>query len=190
MSYYLPAIKAYFALYIKSISRAIPVELYVLVLVLFFIAAIVIISVKGLKKSIRPILVALLAAVVFLIYCHTVFFRTREAGAGINLRLFWSYRAESADLQSSLYVHNMLNVLMFVPVGLLLGCAFNDIGWKRMLVVALCLSVSIEVLQFILQKGFAELDDVMHNVLGAALGFGIYCSCAWVCRKIANIRKG
>lgn len=82
-----------------------------------------------------------------------------------------------------------MNVLMFVPVGLLLGCTYKDIGWKRMLVVALCLSVSIEVLQFILQKGFAELDDVMHNVLGAALGFGIYCLCAWIWRKIFGIKK-
>lgn len=189
MSYNLHAIKAYFALYIESISKAIPVEVYAALLGLLFTFALFAISIKGLKKSLHPILVALLVAVVFLVYCHTVFFRISDVGSGINLRPFWSYRADSSDLQSSLYVHNILNVLMFVPVGLLLGFAFNEIGWKRLLLVALCLSVSIEVLQFILHNGFSELDDVMHNVIGAALGYGIYCLCVLIWRKIASIRN-
>lgn len=189
MSYYLSAIKAYFAQYIDSISKAISVGLYVSLFGLLVIIAFILVSLKGMRRSLHPIVVILLVEFVFLIYCHTVFFRTSDVGSGINLRPFWSYRADSADLQNSLYVQNMLNVLMFVPVGMLLGCAFNNIGWKGLLLVSLCLSVSIEALQFILHKGFSELDDVMHNVIGAALGYGIYCLGVLIWRKIASIRN-
>lgn len=82
--------------------------------------------------------------------------------------------AENSDLHHSLYVEGLMNVLMFVPFGLLIGCAFKRVGWKKMLVASLCLSVLIEALQFILKRGFAEFDDVFHNTLGAILGYGLF----------------
>ena len=67
-----------------------------------------------------------------------------------------------------------MNVVVFVPVGLLLGIAIKDIRWWHALLTGVCLSVSIEILQFVFLKGFSELDDVMHNTLGGLLGFLIY----------------
>ncbi len=37
--------------------------------------------------------------------------------------------------------------------------------------MGMCISASIEVLQFFFHRGFAETDDVMHNTLGCAIGF-------------------
>ena len=42
------------------------------------------------------------------------------------------------------------------------------------LLVGLCLSVSIEALQFVFKFGFSELDDVIHNTLGCMIGYGVY----------------
>lgn len=45
--------------------------------------------------------------------------------------------------------------------------------WKVLLVGA-GLSVTIETLQFVMLRGFSEIDDVMHNTLGCLLGYGLY----------------
>ena len=57
-----------------------------------------------------------------------------------------------------------------------------------MYLASLSLSIMIELLQFILKRGLCETDDVIHNVLGAAIGFGIYCIIAWVWGKVVGGR--
>jgi glycopeptide antibiotics resistance protein len=42
------------------------------------------------------------------------------------------------------------------------------------LLFGLGISVSIETLQFFLKRGFAEVDDVMHNIAGCVIGYGVY----------------
>lgn len=189
MSVSIKAIKAYLALYIKSIYEAIPLELYAVLFGVFFVVALLLVSIKGFKNSIRLILQVLFVEVVVLLYCFTVFCRASIDEYRYRLIPFWRFRVNSTDLQHSLLVENMLNVLMFVPLGLLIGCAFKGIGWKRMLLVSLSISVSIEILQYILRKGFAETDDVIHNVVGCAVGYGIYCLFAWIWRKMPCVRE-
>ena len=82
-----------------------------------------------------------------------------------------------------------MNVLMFFPLGLLIGCVFKNISWKKVLIASLCLSVLIEFLQFLLKRGFAELDDVMHNTLGAVIGFGLYVSVATLVKFMTDRKK-
>lgn len=36
-----------------------------------------------------------------------------------------------------------------------------------------CLNVVVEVLQLVTSRGLCEFDDVIHNILGAAIGVGI-----------------
>lgn len=42
-----------------------------------------------------------------------------------------------------------------------------------MLGLGCLISISIETMQYIFKCGFSEVDDVMHNTLGCAIGFGI-----------------
>ena len=58
------------------------------------------------------------------------------------------------------------NVIIFIPVGALAGWMWN---WKGLLVAA-GLSICIEVLQLITQRGLCEFDDVFHNLVGTAVG--------------------
>lgn len=62
-----------------------------------------------------------------------------------------------------------LNILLFVPLGFLLG----DKGLKAIL-FGLLLSAFIELIQYFLLLGYCEADDVLNNTIGAAVGVAIY----------------
>ena len=66
-----------------------------------------------------------------------------------------------------------MNVALFFPAGLLCGALT---GKRRRLgltaTAALLLSLAIELVQYRFGLGLAEMDDVLHNTLGAALGYG------------------
>ena len=76
----------------------------------------------------------------------------------------WSRVDYPADL-----VGVLLNVALFVPIGLLRG----GLGFKskKILLSGICLSGIIEVSQFAFCKGLCETDDIMHNSVGAFLGY-------------------
>ena len=111
----------------------------------------------------------------FLILGTAVLFR--EAGAERNYSLipFLSYFniAENSYLREVVMI-NLLNILLFVPIGLLAGFGFRTITWKGVALFGFCFSVLIELLQFTLKRGLCEVDDVIHNVVGCMLGYGLY----------------
>ena len=67
------------------------------------------------------------------------------------------------------------NILVFVPFGFLFPMVFQD-GWKLsvMLVNAFTFVLGIETFQLFSAFGAFDVDDILLNCLGAALGFGIY----------------
>lgn len=180
------AISAYFTLYAQSIFRNIPPDLYLLLLLITTVGIILIFTNHRVKCKWQVLGQLVFFEYVAFILCITIFCRECIEDRVINLTPFWSYTAESADLQHSLYVECLMNVLMFVPVGLLISCVSKHIRWMKMLVVTVGLSVSIEVLQFIFRRGYAEFDDVFHNTLGAAIGFGLYAVGATIVKCMLN----
>ena len=46
--------------------------------------------------------------------------------------------------------------------------------WKWLLLTAVLLSAVIEAVQYVFNLGWCEIDDVICNVLGAAIGFGLW----------------
>lgn len=44
-------------------------------------------------------------------------------------------------------------------------------GWLIALAMGLCISGSIEGMQYFLKRGFSEVDDVMYNTVGYILGY-------------------
>ena len=172
--------KADFLAYWHSLWNDIPIWVYEAGL-LILIAGLVICSLTcGIRKSIRYSLGLLLIEYVLLIYCSTVFFRN-TGELQYDFMPFWSYRDYFKGVDRSLLAENIMNVVVFVPVGLLAGAAFRSMSWKKVMVIGLCLSVGIEVMQFVFRKGFSEVDDVMHNTVGCLMGYGIYrmIRCGW-----------
>ena len=65
----------------------------------------------------------------------------------------------------------ILNVLLFVPLGLSLMAASDRP--LRMVMLVLALSTAIEVLQGIIPGRYSNLGDVVYNVVGGGLGVGL-----------------
>lgn len=95
-------------------------------------------------------------------------FRQTAETRAFELTPFGSYSKQES------FVESMMNLTLFVPIGLLLGMAFRSMSWKKALIIGVCLSVGIELMQFFFKKGLAEFDDVMHNTVGCLIGYGVY----------------
>ena len=155
-----------FKQYIISLYQDIPQEVYEGLLSIFCIGLVVFVAWKGFKTGLRYSVALLLIEYIFLIFCSTVFFRTTSELRKYDIHPFWSYD------RPELLVENIMNVVVFVPVGLMLGSLLRVKGsWLMVAIIGCGISVTIESLQFFLMRGFSELDDVMHNTLGCAIGF-------------------
>jgi glycopeptide antibiotics resistance protein len=163
--------------YATTVASTIPMVVYWGALVVFVIGVLILLRWKGLKTGVRYVSVLLLGEWVALMLCATVIFRTASAERGFRLIPFssyWDFGPHSYLME--MIGQNILNVVLFVPVGFLLGCGFIDMTWKRAVLVGSGLSVSIELLQLLSHKGFCEVDDVLHNSLGCLIGYGAYAT--------------
>jgi len=164
--------------YAKNVVSSVPVEIYWGLLGLLVIGLLVLIWWKGFRQGLRYGAALLLAEWVFLVLCAIVFFRQPSAERGYNLMPLWSYWdfGEQAYF-SEMLGENILNVLLFVPIGFLASCGLRGMTFKRVVFLGGGLSVFIELLQFVFMKGFCETDDVIHNVLGCLIGYGLWRVC-------------
>ena len=164
--------KADFLVYWHSLWNDIPIWVYEAGILVLLAGSVICLSTCGIRKGLRYSLGLLLIEYVLLIYCSTVFFRN-TGKLQYDFMPFWSYRDYFNGVDKGLLAENIMNMVVFVPVGLLAGAAFRSMSWKKVMVIGLCLSVGIEVMQFVFRKGFSEVDDVMHNTVGCLIGYGI-----------------
>lgn len=157
-----------------TVASGIPIEIYWGLLGVFVVGLLILICWKGFWQGLRYVAVLLLAEWVFLVLSAIVFFRETGAERAYNLMPFWSYWDYGKDSYFlEMFGENFLNVLLFVPVGFLAGCGLRGMTLKKVLLLGGGLSVFIELLQFLFNKGFCETDDVIHNVLGSVIGYGL-----------------
>lgn len=162
-----------FLSYWVSLWRDIPLSVYESLGVVFCIGTVVLFALKGFKGGWRYVAGLLLVEYIFVLYCSTVIFRHVACKRGYDFSPFWSYFAYFRGKDPQLLPENIMNVLVFVPVGLLLGLSFRSISWLKALLIGGCISVGVEVLQLFFLRGFSEFDDVMHNTLGCVMGYGL-----------------
>lgn len=110
--------------YVVSLYHDVPTEVYEGLLSFLCLGVVVIIACYGLKRGWRKIAGLILAEYVFLIYCSTVIFRTVADGDGHEFRPFWSYEAIQEG-RAELIAENLMNVVVFIPIGALLGFMVN-----------------------------------------------------------------
>ena len=169
------------------LNPQIPVE-YVLSSFLVLSVAIVVgmLVMKG-SRAKRFVFESLLVEYYFLVLCSTVICRASSGERHIEIMPFWNYSNiwNRVDYPADL-IEVLLNVALFVPIGLLLG----GIGFKtkKILLSGIFLSGIIEVSQFAFCKGLCETDDVMHNTLGCVIGYFGFIS-LFKARRIFEIIK-
>jgi glycopeptide antibiotics resistance protein len=74
------------------------------------------------------------------------------------------------------WFYNTFGVLLvFIPLGLLLPVVFVNLRTLRNIIfTSVCVSILIEVLQYIALLGVFDIDDIILNTLGTVLGFWLY----------------
>lgn len=67
------------------------------------------------------------------------------------------------------------NVIMFIPLGFLLPMVWENSRklWKVLLTTAIVIT-AVEILQLFTLVGSCDIDDLILNLLGAAIGYGLF----------------
>jgi glycopeptide antibiotics resistance protein len=150
---------------------------------------------KGEKtlSALRSCYIAILVSYVLGILIVTCLYRH-----GAYLRkispLFWSYREAWIRGNITDFRNIVLNIVMFIPLGILLPIGIKKfrVWWKTYL-AGFCFSLFIESIQFIFGIGTAEADDLFGNTLGTIIGFGIFVEVCFafkmIVKKVENETK-
>lgn len=131
--------------------------------------------------------------ITFAIYCIVLFkllfldMRVRFTSEGISAHLaisnfipfktIFNYieKAAAGKINSSTAVVNIVgNLVAFLPLGCYLPCLFKRLRrfWLTIPLI-LCLILAVEILQPVLCVGVLDVDDIILNISGAIIGFGI-----------------
>ena len=91
-------------------------------------------------------------------------------------RFLWVLQySDDADQLQHAVVNLGGNVAMFVPLGFFVPCIWektNKYGWHFL---AMTLTIlAIELLQMMTNLGSCDVDDLMLNLVGTTIGYGIY----------------
>lgn len=112
--------KELFQQYFVNLYKDIPVEVYEGLLAVFCICTVVSLVTLGIKKGLRLSAGLFLIEYIVLLFCSTVFFRQSAESRGHNFLPFWSYTAIQEG-RAELLPENIMNVVVFIPIGILLG---------------------------------------------------------------------
>ncbi len=100
-----------------------------------------------------------------------------------EIRRFWVYRDKVGMLSTFLNISG--NVIGFLPFGFILPVMHQRL--KRFSLVTLLgftLSLIVETLQLVFKVGCFDVDDLLLNTAGAALGYLIFAVCNRIRRVI------
>lgn len=93
----------------------------------------------------------------------------------ITLSLFLSYREAWYSFSIREWRNIILNICMFIPLGLLLPLYGKY--WRKAVftyLTGLAFTLLIELAQLVFNRGIFELDDIFNNLLGTMIGYGLY----------------
>ena len=157
----------------ERLNPRIPIEY-----VLFSFLALSIVIVLGMLmmkwgRVKKFLLGSLLSEYYFLVLCSTVICRDCGSERRKELIPFWNYADiwNMVDYPTDL-MEVLLNIALFVPIGLLLGGMGMKL--KRVFLSGVVLSCVIEGSQFAFRRGLCETDDVIHNTLGCIIGYLVF----------------
>jgi len=83
----------------------------------------------------------------------------------VHFSFLWSYLSRGHGKQI------ILNIALFIPFGYFLATLTRP---RRALLIGLGTSLCIELIQFFTYRGMLDVDDLVSNVIGAAIGLLIY----------------
>ena len=124
----------------------------------------------------KPILIAVFAIYIMIVLKLTVFRKNvYYPERQLNLTLFLDLIRTFNKMGPVVFLRLFLgNIGWFVPFGFLLPLCTSKGNMRKTVLLGIAFSLTIEIAQFVLNKGVAELDDVILNTLGTAAGYYLY----------------
>ena len=92
-----------------------------------------------------------------------------------ELQLFWSYRAWIFGKNIALGMEILNNILLFFPLGFVLTDALAGCRLWTVVLISGVISSLVELSQLYFKLGLFEFDDIFNNILGAVLGWCMFC---------------
>lgn len=70
-------------------------------------------------------------------------------------------------------INIMGNIVVFTPLGIILKTKYEGLSLRKIVYITIAISVSFEIIQFLLKIGVSDIDDVILNSLGGLLGVSL-----------------
>lgn len=81
-----------------------------------------------------------------------------------------SILADKTMLSGNLLLERIFNILLFLPVGALLYLLLKSHKLLYTILLGFVVSITIELMQYVFNKGVADIEDVICNVIGLTFG--------------------
>lgn len=150
------------------------------------------------KKETKKIIQGLgwiLFAVYVLLLTYFLFFSEgygRTGGTGetyrynlipfVEIRRFWIYRDSLGSV--ALYTNIFGNIIGFLPFGFILPIVTHRMRSGFVIIMSgFALSLTVELIQLVTRVGIFDVDDLILNTLGAAIGYLFFVICDYFRRN-------
>jgi glycopeptide antibiotics resistance protein len=116
-----------------------------------------------------------LTTVLFIIYLLALYW-ILLLKLGVRFSYMGNGRANLIPFSEPLILtsENIMNVVIFVPLGVYAGILFDRWIFGKKLLLFFLLSLQVEGLQYILRLGAFDVTDIMTNTLGGVIGLMIF----------------
>lgn len=170
----------YITNYIMEYDTGVPktIILGVLIIICGTMIVLSMISANG-KVFFRNAAWCLLFGYLFLTISATIIFREVSETYRYSFYPFLNY----TKLYNEMLAQIILNVVMFIPIGFLIGGAVKNMNTLKILGIGCFLSLTIEIIQLLSKRGVFNIDDIIHNTIGGIIGYGIYRLTSMMIRK-------
>jgi glycopeptide antibiotics resistance protein len=165
--------------FFSSINPGIKPIYFIMAIMIAFITASITRYYRRQKRitKVQAIALIILTTYIFLVFASTVFSRTTRDSYHYKLIPFWSYRRIWQGSKELLW-EDIFNGFMLLPVGVFMPMILKENRgaktFRRVLLMGFLTSFTIELLQLVMKRGLFEFDDMFHNTIGVAIGYGIW----------------
>lgn len=114
----------------------------------------------------KKISLSILVSYYFLLIIAAIIYRSPTKDLRCEVVPFRILRAHSVGIIKDLLQQMFANIVMFIPIGIQLPFLTT----RNPIFGGTILSLFLEVLQLVTHRGVFEIDDIIYNTCGAAIG--------------------
>lgn len=90
-------------------------------------------------------------------------------------------------LNNSVFSEVYNNIRIFVPFGIFICMLKSKWSMMKKVLSTFGLTLSFEMIQFVLAIGRSDITDILANTLGGTIGIGIYYLLFWILKHRTNV---